>query len=136
EGFEGAKALESWPACKVQSADAYWGHPTEVPKMKTNMLFGRIMAPLVAWMTGLAACAGAATPAPEVPSAASNASAPASASGGSAPAPCAPTDCPPCDETKGKCMGPMVCDHHPEKASFVCARDTDGQCKSKLVCAP
>lgn len=49
-------------------------------------------------------------------------------------APCAPTDCAPCDETKQKCMGPSVCDHHPERAKRICARDTDGQCKSKLVC--
>jgi hypothetical protein len=49
--------------------------------------------------------------------------------------PCAPTDCAPCDETKQKCMGPMVCDHHPERAMRVCTRDADGQCKSKLTCS-
>lgn len=48
--------------------------------------------------------------------------------------PCAPADCPPCDETKQKCMGPMVCDGHPERAKRICARDADGQCRSKLVC--
>jgi hypothetical protein len=28
----------------------------------------------------------------------------------------------------------MVCDNHPERASRVCARAADGQCRSKLVC--
>ena len=49
-------------------------------------------------------------------------------------APCAPTDCAPCDETKSKCSGPMVCDHHPEKAKSVCARNAAGACASSIVC--
>lgn len=48
--------------------------------------------------------------------------------------PCGPSDCPPCDETKQKCMGPMVCDGHPEKAKRVCERGSDGKCASRLAC--
>lgn len=51
-----------------------------------------------------------------------------------AQAPCGPSDCAPCDETKGKCMGPSVCDNHPEKAKRVCARNATGACVSTLVC--
>jgi hypothetical protein len=47
---------------------------------------------------------------------------------------CAPSECPPCDETKQKCMGPSVCGGHPEKAVRKCTRDDDGKCTSKLVC--
>lgn len=48
--------------------------------------------------------------------------------------PCAPSDCPPCDETKQKCTGPMVCDGHPEKAKRTCERGDDGRCTSRLTC--
>ncbi len=47
---------------------------------------------------------------------------------------CAPTDCAPCDETKGKCTGPSVCDGHPERMTVVCVRDDDGTCRRKNVC--
>lgn len=54
--------------------------------------------------------------------------------GAAALPPCAHEECPPCDETKQKCMGPMVCDGHPEKAKRVCARAADGKCASQLIC--
>lgn len=63
-----------------------------------------------------------------------NAGAPPSASPSAAAAPCGPADCAPCDETKGKCTGPTVCDGHPEKARRVCARAADGSCQSQLGC--
>ena len=81
------------------------------------------------------------TPDPETPHTESTAGSTTPVSSASAAAstqlaPCGPNDCVPCDERKGKCMGPMVCDHHPEKASRQCKRDTDGQCKDMIVCAP
>ena len=76
----------------------------------------------------LAACAGTSTP----PSPNGVATA---AVAGDPNAPCGPNDCTPCDETKQKCMGPMVCDNHPGKASRQCKRDTDGTCKDTIGCA-
>ncbi len=65
---------------------------------------------------------------PDVPGPSASAAATASA------APCAPTDCTPCDERKQKCMGPMVCDNHPERARRACVRSPDGQCRDQIVC--
>lgn len=47
---------------------------------------------------------------------------------------CAHEECPPCDETKQKCMGPMVCDGHPEKAKRICVRGASGTCENQLIC--
>jgi len=63
-------------------------------------------------------------------------SAPAITSSSDASAACGPNDCKPCDEAKQKCMGPMVCNNHPEKAGHQCMRAADGQCKDTIVCAP
>lgn len=86
----------------------------------------RTNAPIVLGLLLTAACAAA----PDVRTAP-----PAtSAVGTSSLPPCAPDEWAPCDETKQKCMGPMVCDGHPEKAKRTCARDADGKCASRLVC--
>ena len=62
------------------------------------------------------------------------ASTPQPTSSSAARGPCAPTDCAPCDETKGKCTGPAVCEGHPERMGAVCVRDDDGTCRRKNVC--
>lgn len=49
-------------------------------------------------------------------------------------APCAPSDCPPCDLTKSKCTGPMVCDDHPERMKSLCVRNAAGTCSAENVC--
>jgi hypothetical protein len=99
----------------------------EVTTMKRTTHMGAALFLLLFSGASLVACASATDAKPPAATAPTAASSPGEA-------PCAPTDCPPCDETKQKCTGPMVCDGHPERARRVCARDADGQCKSKLVC--
>ncbi|MEO8801630.1 MAG: hypothetical protein ABI551_27310 [Polyangiaceae bacterium] len=81
----------------------------------------------------LVACTGNAPPPAE--SGFSHPDPSASSAAGDPSAPCGPNDCTPCDETKQKCMGPMVCDGHPEQASRQCKRDSAGVCKDMIVCA-